>query len=94
MEEGTARGNVLLAVFYFFGKRNRERDLRQIWQNVNICSIWVIMGTETLGIPLSPFLCIILQLEILKEVKITNGRWHSVHSLIIPYVVVGGGSVK
>lgn len=59
MEEGT-RGNVLLAVLYFFGKRNRERDLRQIWQNVNICSIRVIMGTETLGIPLSPFLCIIL----------------------------------
>lgn len=49
-----------MSVFYVFVKRNRERDLRQIWEHVNSCSVWVITGTGTLGLAFSRYLCFIL----------------------------------
>lgn len=49
-----------MAVLYFFEKRKRGRDPRQIWQNVRICSTRVIAITRALAILFSPYLSIIL----------------------------------
>lgn len=52
-----------MAVLYFFEKRERGRDPRQVWQNVRICSTRVIAITRALAILFSPLLNHNLYLE-------------------------------
>lgn len=49
----TGEGNLAVAMLYL--KKERNRDQRQIWQNVNIYSIWVIMDTWALAILFSSY---------------------------------------